>query len=202
MGRKEQEVTGVILVGGKSRRMGVDKAFLEIDGIPMFERVLQVFRETFVRTILIGDHGEPFAEYGLPIYPDIYSGSSLGGLYTGLVHGRTPYIFVSACDVPFPSNTVVRHLLSLRDGFDAVVPTGPDGFEPLFAVYSTRCRELMHRFLEGGNVRILDLYPDLNVRNVPVKELAGLDGGDRTFVNINTPEDLARITPKAPTQPD
>jgi molybdopterin-guanine dinucleotide biosynthesis protein A len=202
MERKVAEVTGVILVGGKSRRMGVDKAFLEIDGTPLFERVLRVFQDVFVRTILIGDTAGPFSRYGLPVYPDIYSGSALGGLYTGLVHGGTPHIFVSACDVPFPSSAVVRHLISLRNGFDAVVPTGSDGFEPLFAVYSATCRELMKQFLEIGAVRIFDLFPELNVRTVPVEELARLDGGNRTFVNINTPEDLARVTRRGPTRTD
>lgn len=198
MESREQEVTGVILVGGKSRRMGTDKAFLEIDGVPLIDRVMQVFRETFVRTILIGDRPEPFIGYRLDIYPDIYPGSALGGLYTGLVHGGTPYIFVSACDVPFPSGAVIRRLLSLREGFDAVVPTGRHGYEPLFAVYSTRCLQLMHRFLESGNVRIFDLYPDLKVRNVPMEELALLEGGERTFVNVNTPEELARFTRNSP----
>lgn len=193
---KETEVTGVILVGGKSRRMGVDKAFLEIEGTPMFERVLRVFTDIFTRTILIGNQCERFARYGLPCYPDIYPGSALGGLYTGLVHAGTPYIFVSACDVPFPSSAVARHLASLRDGFDAVVAKGADGFEPLFSVYSSSCREPMRELLKKDNFCIFDLYPDLNVRYVATEELAPLDGGERTFLNLNTPEEFARITRK------
>jgi len=191
---RETEVTGVILVGGKSRRMGVDKAFLEIEGTPLFERVLRVFETTFDKTILIGSHAERFSRYGLPLYPDIYPGSALGGLHTGLVRADTPYIFVSACDVPFPSMAVARYLASLRDGFDAVVPKGTDGFEPLFAIYSAGCREPMRRFLEKGNVRIFDLYPDMNVRYVSTEELARLDGGERTFVNLNTPGEYLRVT--------
>jgi molybdenum cofactor guanylyltransferase len=192
----ETDVTGVILVGGKSRRMGVDKAFLEIEGTPLFVRVLRVFRGTFERTILIGSPAERFACHGLPVYPDIYPGSALGGLYTGLVHAGTPYIFVSACDLPYPSSAVARNLASLRHGFDAVVPKGVDGFEPLFAVYSTGCREPVRHFLENGKLCIFDLYPELNVRYVLAEELTRLDGGERTFVNVNTPEDLARVTRK------
>jgi molybdopterin-guanine dinucleotide biosynthesis protein A len=192
----ETDITGVILVGGKSRRMGVDKAFLEIEGTSLFERVLRVFRETFARTILIGNQAEHFASHDLPVYPDIYPGSALGGLYTGLVHAGTPYIFVSACDLPFPSSEVARYLASLRIGFDVVVPKSTDGFEPLFAVYSTNCREPVRHFLESDKLCIFDLYPEMNVRYVLEEELTRLDGGEKTFVNINTPEDLARVTRK------
>jgi len=190
----ETEVTGVILVGGKSRRMGVDKAFLEIEGTPLFERVLRVFTDIFARTILIGSQRERFARYGLSCYPDMYPGSALGGLYTGLMHAETPYIFVSACDVPFPSGAVARHLVSLRDGFDAVVAKGADGFEPLFAVYASSCREPMRRLLEKDNFCIFDFYPEMNVRYVATEELARLDGAARTFLNLNTPEEFDRVT--------
>ncbi len=190
---KETDVTGVILVGGKSRRMGVDKAFLTVEGIPLFERVLRVFTHIFSRTILIGDESERFTGYPLPRCPDLYPGSALGGLYTGLMHAGTPFIFVSACDVPFPSPDVVRYLLFLRNGYDAIVPRGVDGFEPLFAVYSVSCLEPMRRLLEQGNFCIFDFYPDVNVRYVESEELAGIEGGERTFLNLNTPEEFARL---------
>lgn len=186
------DITAVILVGGKSRRMGVDKAFLEIDGVPLFERVLGICREAFTRIILVGGQNARFAGYGLPVHPDIYPGSALGGLYTGLVHAQTPYVFVTACDLPFPSSAVARHLASLRHGFDAVVPKGTDGFEPLFAVYAKSCLEPMQRFLEEGKIRIFDLYPEINVRYVPTDELVNLAGDDRALVNVNTPAEFAR----------
>jgi molybdopterin-guanine dinucleotide biosynthesis protein A len=190
------DITAIILVGGKSRRMGADKAFLELDGTPLFERVLEVCREVFGRVVVVGDQTGRFAGYGLPVHPDIYPGSALGGLYTGLVHAETPYVFAAACDLPFPSGTVIDHLASLRHGFDAVVPKGADGYEPLFAVYSKTCLEPMRRFLEEGKVRIFDLYPELNVRYVPTKELVSLAGDDRALLNVNTPEEFARASRK------
>jgi molybdopterin-guanine dinucleotide biosynthesis protein A len=187
------DCTGVILVGGKSRRMGLDKAFLEIDGIPLFERVLTVFRETFAKVILIGNNAERYSGYDLPVHSDIYPGSAMGGLYTGLMHAESPHIFVASCDLPFPSSTVIRRLHSLRKGCDVIVPASAGGFEPLFAVYAKSCREPMRCLLEQGNFCIFDLYPALNVRYVPIEELLRLDGGDRTFINVNTPEEFARL---------
>lgn len=190
------DITAVILVGGKSRRMGTDKAFLEIEGVPLFERVLKVCRESFARVILVGDNATRFARYDLPVYPDIYPGSALGGLYTGLVQAGTPYVFAAACDLPFPSGAVARHLASLRHGCDAVVPRSAAGFEPLFAVYSGNCREAMRSFLEKGNVRIFDLYPELNIRYVATEELERLAGSDSALINVNTPEEFARAAGK------
>jgi molybdopterin-guanine dinucleotide biosynthesis protein A len=186
-------ITGVILVGGKSRRMGQDKAFLRIAGKPLFERVLEVFRESFNRIVLVGDRAERFAGYELPVLPDIYPGSALGGLYTGLYHSETEHVFVGSCDLPFPNQAVVRHLCSLKSGFDAVVPTLEHGFEPLFALYAKNCLGPMRELLESGNFCAYGYFPQIRIRYVKDEELARLDRDGRSFWNVNTPDDLERI---------
>jgi molybdenum cofactor guanylyltransferase len=186
-------VTGVILIGGKSRRMGRDKAFLQISGKTFFERVLEVFRESFDRLLLVGDRAERFAGYDLPILPDIYPGSALGGLYTALHHAETEYIFVSSCDLPFPNREILRYLCSLRDGSDAVVPNTAHGFEPLFALYAKSCLGPMKAFLESGNFCAYGYYANVRVRYVQGEELAHLDRDGRSFVNVNTPEEFEKI---------
>lgn len=191
--KAECDITGVILVGGKSRRMGRDKAFLEVAGKPMFERVLEVFRENFSRIILAGDRRERFAGHGLPIHEDIYPGSALGGLYTGLVRAETEYVFVAPCDVPFPSGAVVRYLCSLAAGHDAVVPMLANGFEPLFAVYSKSCLAPIKAQLDDSNFCVFDFYPRVNVRFVTERELAPIDEAGSAFINLNTPEEYERF---------
>ncbi len=187
------DITGVILIGGKSRRMGKDKAFLEVSGRPLIERVLEVYRESFQRIVLVGDRRERFAGYGLPVLEDIYPGSALGGLYTGLYHAKTEYVFISPCDLPFPNKGVLDHICSLRKGYDAVVPTTRRGFEPLFALYAIKCLEPMRRLLENGNFRVYDFYPQVSIRHVPSEELAPLDREGTSFLNINTPGEFARL---------
>jgi len=186
-------ITGVILVGGKSRRMGRDKAFLQIAGKTLFERVLGIFSESFDRIVLVGDRAERFAGYGLPILPDIYPGSALGGLYTALSHAETEYIFVSSCDLPFPNREILLYLCSFRDGFDAVVPNTAHGFEPLFALYAKSCLRPMRELLESGNFCAYAYYPQIRVRYVKGEELAHLDRDGRSFVNVNTPEEFEKI---------
>ncbi len=187
------DITGVILVGGKSRRMGQDKAFLEVDGRPIFERLLEVFRTCFSRLLLIGDREERFAGYGLPVLPDLYPGSALGGLYTGLFHAQTDYVFVTSCDLPFPNGELIRHLSSLREGYDAVVPVTAGGYEPLFALYAKSCLGPIRELLESGDFCAYGYYPQVRVRYVASEELARFDRDGRAFLNINTPEEFARI---------
>lgn len=189
----EHDITGVILVGGKSRRMGKDKAFLKVDGKPLFERVLDVFRESFAQVVLVGNREECFTGYGLPVLPDIYPGSSLGGLYTGLHNATTEYVFVSSCDLPFPNTDVLRYLCSLRNGYDAVVPTTANGYEPLFALYSKSCLGPIKRLLDSGDFCAYAYYPQVRVRYVAHEELARFDRDGKAFLNINTPEEFAKI---------
>ena len=189
----EPDITGIILVGGKSRRMGQDKAFMKVGGIPIFERVLAVFRESFERVVLVGDREERFAGYGLKVLPDIYPGSSLGGLYTGLYHAETEYVFVSSCDLPFPNPDVLHYLSSLKSGFDAVVPAMEHGYEPMFAVYSKKCLGPIKALLESGNCCAYAYYPQISARYVSLEELAHLDPEGRAFLNVNTPDDFAKL---------
>ena len=192
MSANYDNITGIILVGGKSRRMGRDKAFLDFGGTPLFERVLSLFVGTFQQVALVGDRAERFAGYGLPVFPDIYPGSSLGGLYTGLHHASTDHIAVASCDMPFPSDTVLRHLCSLRHGYDVVVPATCHGYEPLFAVYAKSCLPTIKNFLDSGNYCAFGYYPLLKVREVTEAEIASLAAPSNCFTNLNTPQEAEK----------
>ncbi|MBU5613865.1 molybdenum cofactor guanylyltransferase [Geomonas azotofigens] len=183
------DITGVILVGGKSRRMGRDKAFLELGGRTLFERILDAFRANFSRIILAGNEGERFARYRLPFYDDLFPGSALGGLYTGLHYAETDTVFVSSCDLPFPCSRVIGHLCSLTGNSDAVVPRLAHGYEPLHAAYSRSCLAPVREMLQAGEYSVLDLYPRIGVRDVPESELEAAGAGLDAFLNVNTPQD-------------
>jgi molybdopterin-guanine dinucleotide biosynthesis protein len=187
------EITGVILVGGKSRRMGRDKALLEIAGRTLFEITLAAMREALDTIIVVGDRPERFAGHPLAVYPDVYPGSALGGLYTGLVRAKTSHVFVSSCDLPFPSSAVIRYLAALAPGNDVVVVEAAAGYEPLFAVYSQKCREPIRRQLEKGNFCVYDFYLEVSTRIVTLPEIAHLSDPERHFLNLNTPEEYRRI---------
>lgn len=188
-----RNVTGVVLVGGKSSRMGRDKATLPIDGEPLVNKVLAALRTCLPDLILIGNRPERFDKYELPIFPDIHPGSALGGLHTGLSRAKTPYIFASACDLPFASPHILRYLISVGDGFDATVPLSGEHPEPLFSLYHKNCLDPMEQLLKAGNYRIRDLFPLVRTRFVPEAEFAGTGEGERPFLNINTVDEYEAI---------
>jgi molybdopterin-guanine dinucleotide biosynthesis protein A len=184
------DVTGVIMAGGRSSRMGQDKARLEVEGTTFFARVAAVFRELFPQVLIAGERPD-LAGPDLPYLPDRYPGSALGGLYTGLAAAETPFIFVAPCDMPFPSADLIRLILDQRAGYDVVVPRTPAGLEPLFAIYSKNCLTPMRDMLERGHYRIYDFFPQMRVRELADSELPA--GWERALRNVNTPEEYQRI---------
>jgi molybdenum cofactor guanylyltransferase len=192
-----EDITGAILIGGKSSRMGKDKTFLEVEGRPIIERILEVFSASFERVLLVGDRAERFARYDIEVVPDLYPGSALGGVYTGLLTAETEHIFVSSCDLPFPNQELLRYLCSLRDNFDAVVPETARGYEPLFALYKKSCLVPINSQLERGDFCAYGYYPQVRIRYVEDEELERFDPDGRAFMNVNTPEEYAKIAREA-----
>jgi molybdopterin-guanine dinucleotide biosynthesis protein A len=181
------DVTGVILAGGRSSRMGRDKAMLKMGAVTLFDRILGIMQSFFLRVIIAGDRPD-LSRPGIPCYSDYYPGSALGGLYTGLFEAKTDMIFVSSCDIPFPAPDIIRILLSDREGYDVVVPLTPDGFEPLFALYHKNCLPAMRDMLERKAYRIFDFYPLVRIRYRQAGELP--PDWRWSLMNVNTPEEF------------
>lgn len=156
-------VCGVILAGGRSRRMGRDKARLEINGQPLFSRTLEMLTGFFDQVLIGGDRSD-LATPQVPCVPDLYPGSALGGLHGALSAARTPWIFVVPCDLAHPDPALVRCMLAQRANCDLVVPRTPAGLEPVFALYHKNCLPPMEAMLARGDYRIYDFYPRVRVR--------------------------------------
>jgi len=184
-------ITGVILVGGKSRRMGQDKTLLPVAGIPIVKRLIDCLQGCFQHLLLVGDQPERFASYGVSIVPDIYPGSSLGGLYTGLKSVTTEQIFVTSCDIPFPSPDLIKLICRQADSFDAVIPATKNGLEPLFARYDQSALPAMQAALEAGNYRITSVLEQLKILRIESDLLRTVDPDGRSLLNINTPYEYA-----------
>lgn len=188
-------ITGVILAGGLGTRMGsVAKAFLDIGGRPIIERLLAVYRPIFAQVLIAAREAEPFARLGLPVALDRFEArSSLTGIHAGLAAMTTDHCFFAACDAPFLRAGLVRRLLAhVEPDDDVVLPLKEDGYrEPLTAVYSRRCLPHISRQLENGNFKIIDFFHRVKVREVPVAALVPGDPDLISFLNVNRPEDLA-----------
>jgi len=181
-----KEVTGVILAGGKSHRMGRDKAHLRIGQDTLIGRQLEVLRAVFSSILVSANDPEPFRRYGLDVIGDeVPEAGSLGGIYTSLLRARTPYVFVVACDMPLLRSDVIERMLAMREGHDVVVPKSEDGLEPLHALYSKNCLGPIRDQLEAGVLKIIQFFDAVRVRIVLAEEL--LEDGDTSWLtNINT----------------
>jgi len=189
------EVTGVIFAGGKSTRMGSDKAGLCIDGQSLFQRVSSALSQVCSRLHIAGERSD-LASTDIPAFADIHPGSALGGLHNALVNAPTDWILVLPCDLPYPSPQMLRTLLAQRDGVQSVIPKTSYGTEPLIACYHRDILPLVEEQLERGNLRLTDLLERLKVRYLNEPELPL--GWRRALTNLNRSQDLTRLQSPPP----
>ena len=195
-----ETVTGYILVGGKSRRMGSDKWRLTLDGRRFVERIADEIETVASSVSLVGDNvgkNATAVELSQPIVPDIYpEWGALGGVHSALSACPTEWALVVACDFPLVSGALFSRLAGFREGFEAVVPIQKDQIPPpLCALYRTvPCLERAGEMINSGERKPIALLQSVRTRWVSFSETADLDRSDHFFDNINTPEDYARIT--------
>ena len=189
----KEKITGLILAGGKNLRMGQNKAFLEFAGQRIIDRTKNLFLELFDEVLLVTNFLPDYLDLNLRAVADLYAGKgAMGGIYTGLFHASYPHAFVAACDMPFLNKSLISRIASLAPGYDIVIPKTPDGLQPLHAIYSQKCLPFMDDQLHKNNLRILDFFDRVKKREVPTGEILPLDPKLASFLNVNTPEDLAR----------
>jgi len=190
----EEPVTVAILAGGKSSRMGVDKSFAPLLGKTLIQRVLDRAGSLGLPAILITNRPADYASLGLPMFGDLLPGKgSLGGLYTAISCSPTVYTLCVACDMPFLNPALLAYLISLRAGYDVIVPR-INGFpEALHAVYGKGCLGPIREKLDQDRLKATGFYGEVRLRFVEEDEVRRFDPALRSFVNVNTPEELAGL---------
>jgi len=188
-----KKVSGIVLAGGKSRRLGRDKALIRLGTRTLIEIVLDKLRCLSDELILSTNEFDKFAFLDIPMVRDIYrKGGVLGGLYSGLQATKSPFALVVACDMPFLNLNLLRFMILHAPGYDVVVPRLSMGIEPLHAIYARTCLEPIRETLEEGRLRIIDFWEHVRVRYIEEDEIEVLDPKKLSFFNINSPEDLNR----------
>ena len=187
-------VSAAIMAGGKSRRMGQDKAWLDLgDGRPIVQRVIDVMREVADDVFLVAND-ERFATLGLRVVPDRFpEGGALGGIATGVGAATHDRVLVAACDMPFLVPDVFRLLIARSEGYDVVIPKVGDDLETLHALYAKACLPAMEHALGAGKMRIISFFDKVRVLELGEDELRRVDPGLASFTNVNTPEELEAV---------
>ena len=187
------QATGVILAGGKSVRMGVDKAFLPIGNEVMIERAAGEIGKVCAEVLIAGGSAAAGQRLGLPVVPDLIAGCGpLGGIHAALHAASYELILVVACDMPFVSPELAALLLERAKGYDAAVPRHGAYLEPLFAVYRKTCLPAIEASLGSFRRKVADFYPHVLVNYVDEENWCAIADAGKVFLNVNTLQDLDR----------
>jgi len=188
-------VTGIILSGGRSNRLGgINKAFIEVRGERLIERTLRIYRDLFAEILIVTNTPLDYLEFDVKIVTDIIPGkASLGGIYTGLFFANSEYAFVTACDMPFLNAQFIQFMMEKTGQHDIIVPRSADGPQPLHAIYSRNLLKPVRRLIDTDHLKITELFKKQKVLEIPREVSLFFDPEERLFMNINTPEDLEKL---------
>jgi len=186
-------MTSIVLAGGKSLRLGREKALEEIGGRSLIERVIERLSLLGNEIIVVTSSSDQLPDLGVKRVIDSYPGKgNLVGIYSGLKEAASSNALVVGCDMPFLNIDLLRYIMELSSGFDVVIPRVDEGVEPLHAVYSKNCLAPIEAYLREGRLKMSDLLPELKVRYVDNAEIERFDPRHLSFFNINSEADLER----------
>jgi len=193
-------VTGIVLAGGRSRRLGRDKALLCFEGEPLVVRAVRLLKGLCPEVLVITGEERRYTDLlDVPVVEDLVKGlGPLGGLYTALAISSYDYNLVLACDMPLLEPRLLALLLgriALTPQAEAIVPRVRGYLEPFPGVYHRRCLDKIQGLLREGRLKIQGLLEALDLALVPQEEVQVVVSvsGLRAFVNLNTPADLGKL---------
>ena len=191
----------VIQAGGRSVRMGEDKALKPFMDRPLIVRVIDRLRPIADEMLLTTNSPEDYAFLNLPLFTDPKPDrGALGGLYTALVSARNPTVAVAACDMPFVSAELFRAAAEIMGGEDADVVIGKtrEGYQPFHAVYRREmCIPTIEAAIESNQWRVDSWLRQVRTRLLTNEEIRSHDPEELAFLNLNTPEEFTQAEQRA-----
>lgn len=184
------------MAGGQSSRMGVNKAFVELDGKPLINHVLERTRELGQEeTILIANTPDEYRHLNLPVFTDVIPGKgSLGGIYSAIHHGVGDFTLIVACDMPLLNRNLIGHMVSLcYSSLDLIAPRVKGHPQGLHAIYGKECLEPIRQQLSIGWLKVVGFHAHVRVRYLDEPEYEQFDPKGLSFFNVNTPQDLKKV---------
>jgi molybdopterin-guanine dinucleotide biosynthesis protein A len=182
-------MTGIVLIGGKSRRFGRDKVLASLGLRPLIEHVLDVIDPLFDEILLVGHKRTGLESF--PIIEDIKPGCGpLGGIMTALSTARSDFCFVFAADMPRLNRAIISHMISRKDDHDIIIPVWSQGREPLHAIYHRRILPIVASLLEREDFKIFSLIKEVDTLSIQEDEIRKFADPAEIFSNINTQVDL------------
>lgn len=186
---KKKDITGIILAGGKSSRMGTDKGLLKLNETYFVAHSIEALKP-LVTEIMIVSNNSDYDQFNLKRISDLIKNAGpLAGIYTGLYHSRTNYNLVLSCDIPLIKTAILEQLIAAQDeDFDIIQIVSQGKPMPLIALYNKRCEAQFHQLLLNDERRIHVALKEFNVKNIALSEEQEI-----YTTNINTSEELKII---------
>ncbi|OGO16987.1 MAG: hypothetical protein A2Z02_06510 [Chloroflexi bacterium RBG_16_48_7] len=193
----DKSITGIIIAGGSGTRFGKNKALIVINNKTLIELVIEKLNKVVDEVVVVTSAGqyENIACTGIKdkIILDIIPGkAAMGGVYTGLVSSNSFYSLVVACDMPLLNTDLLKHMVSVAPGNDAVIPRIENYTEPLHALYSKGCIPQIKKLIEDGELSMQILLKRINAKYIDRTEIEKYDPEHLSMFNINTVEDMDR----------
>ena len=184
-----KNVTGVILAGGKSSRMGSDKGLLLINGRPMIQMIIDAMKP-LVKEIIIISGNDAYGELGYQVYPDIIKEKGpVGGIYTALSHAETEFSLCVSCDTPYVTTKLLKKLIEESEGNRATLFNYNGKLQPVISLYQTNVVSLIKGYLDENRLKLMLVNKNLDCKIIKIDSD---DFEEKTFFNVNTPEDLKK----------
>jgi molybdopterin-guanine dinucleotide biosynthesis protein A len=189
---KKDELTGIILAGGKSIRMGKDKGLCEFNGKTLVSYAIETLKPLCGKIIISANRfPEKYEQFGVPVLSDeIKNIGPMGGIYTCLKRSTTRHNLVLSCDTPFVGTILLKHLLNQVQGEQVVAPSHHTTLtEPLCTYYATNVIEEIERAIKHHDYKLINLFNRIKFKSVLMDELLTFKA-NYSFLNINCPDDL------------
>lgn len=187
---QKNEVTGYILAGGKSSRMGTDKGLILFKGKPIIQHIINQLQPAVSKVVIVSDNAA-YSGFGFEVITDIIKNMGpAGGIYSALAHSHTTQNFVLSCDMPFVNTAAIEYIIQHTSQSQIILPVHKGLTEPMFGVYTKSCLTLWRSLIQEGILKLHHMAARF--------DLLKLDTGsnplfkDPLFVNINTPDDFEK----------
>lgn len=186
----KQEVTGIILAGGASSRMGKDKGLCEFKGKALINYAIEALLPLCSTILISSNNIDDYQDFGYTVVVDEYHGiGPIGGIYSTLKKSVTRHNLIISCDTPFLNTQLLEYVLANSDDYDIVVPEHGNSFiEPLAAYYSSAIINNLKNTIESKDYKLMNFFNKVRFRKVKVDKLP--EYSNKLFKNLNTPDDL------------
>lgn len=197
----KEQITGIILAGGESKRMGENKALLKFGGLTVIEIILSKLQKFFGDILIITNTPESFEELGIEIFEDIYPGfGPLSGIHSGLTNSKTEKCFFISCDLPLVTDEMIDFIINYKTDKNIVLYKNGRYNEKLFGVYSRRCLQLADKLLKESEKDKKTGKQNVSMNSllsICEKEIINFEAlpfyNPESFLNMNTKDEYLRI---------